>query len=801
MQFKTYKYPFIFISLCFILGIMAGKYLIHFPHSLWLTSILFCLCIVFIRTKRTTVLIGMIFCTLICAASLRYHLTTEIFPNDHITGIKTDYVNQYEGVVIDYQYKKDHSNKYLISLNKICLPDTHLLIRGEILLFTKKIEERYTYGDRIRVHASLHYPSGKRNPGQFDYRQYLISKNIYHISKVMHSDSIKVNGKNNGNWIIGKVIIPLRKYCLEMFQKYFEDQTAGLIMALILGEKQDLDRGMIDNFKKVGGVHVLAICGLHVGFIITFIFSLLSLFRLNTPAKIWGLLGVLVIYIILVRFKTPVIRASAMAILYLFGLILERKTSTYNIIFAAMTIILLFDPRELFNPGFHFSFMAVLSIIFGYDKLDQLLPLNRSIEERAKKSRTLSYFRKWVWMPFLVSLSAVIGTSPLTLYYYGLFPMYALLANLIVIPLTGVVVFLCLFLLFVGALSDILANGVAKMIQLVNLGLQYVVDAFANLPLAAVLTPIPTIFQIILLYMVILIGLNARKNLKYASMLIPLISLIFFITSKTGAQKDLQVAFLDVGQGDAAFLRFPNQRTMLIDAGNSSFQWDQGKKTILPFLQSMHSLHLTYLVGSHPHNDHIGGTLALINSLSIDTLVLSAYPFHSELYENLISTAMQKSIPLKVVYKGDWLKPDPSCRVYVLHPDSTYTQSETFSGAECNNSSVVLKVTYGSNSVLFTGDLEETGEHPLLKYEDFLESEIIKIGHHGSKTSTSEALLRHVNPIVALISVAKKNKFKHPSPVTLRRLKRYGIMTYQTSQEGAVIFSIGPERIRKVNWK
>jgi competence protein ComEC len=114
---------------------------------------------------------------------------------------------------------------------------------------------------------------------------------------------------------------------------------------------------------------------------------------------------------------------------------------------------------------------------------------------------------------------------------------------------------------------------------------------------------------------------------------------------------------------------------------------------------------------------------------------------------------------------------------------------------------VVLKVTYGANSILFTGDLEESGEQPLLQYEDFLESEILKIGHHGSKTSTSEALLQSVNPILALISVAKKNKFKHPSPRTLERLKRYGIKTYQTSQKGAVLFNLGPEKITKVGWR
>ncbi|MCK4559001.1 MAG: DNA internalization-related competence protein ComEC/Rec2 [Calditrichia bacterium] len=801
MQINIYKYPFVIISVCFIIGIITGPYFISFPYSLWSTILFFLLSLFSYWTKRTKVLNIFLVCAIISAAILRYHLAADIFPKHHIINKNIESISCFEGLVIDYQYKENHRNKYLLKIEKIYHEDMDQFTCGKVLLYTKKMQKKFKYGDRIRVKTILEIPSGKRNPGQFDYRNYLLNQNIFYIARISHRDSIKLLEEKKGNWFIQMVIIPLRKYCQKAFNKYFDDQTAGLIMALILGEKQELDRHMIDNFKKVGVVHVLAISGLHVGFIITFIFSLLSLLRLNYHSKIWGLLIVLIIYIILVRFKTPVIRASSMAILYLLGQVLERKTATYNIIFAAMTMILLFDPRELFNPGFHFSFMAVLSIIYGYDKLNQLLPVNSYIEEKRKINQWLTFFRKWIWMPFLVSFAAVIGTSPLTLYYYGMFPVYALLANLIVIPLTGIIVFLSLFLLFISVLSDILSSGIAMMIQFVNQGLQLLVDSIANLPFALFLTPIPTPTQIGIMYLLIVLALNIRKKTKLISLMMFILVLIFVISIKSGGEQDLQVAFLDVGQGDAAFLRFPNQQTMLIDAGNRSFHWDQGSKTVLPFLQSVSALHINYLVGSHAHNDHIGGFLALINAISIDTLVLNGYQFKSKLYTSLLILAKDKNIPVKTVFKGDMLSPDPSCRVYVLHPDSNYIRAETFSGAECNNSSVVLKVQYGVNSILFMGDLEKTGEQPLLQYDYFLESEILKIGHHGSSTSSSDALLEKVNPLVALISVAKKNKFRHPSPRTLERLRRHGIQTYQTSREGAVLFTIGPEKITKIVWK
>jgi competence protein ComEC len=339
------------------------------------------------------------------------------------------------------------------------------------------------------------------------------------------------------------------------------------------------------------------------------------------------------------------------------------------------------------------------------------------------------------------------------------------------------------------------------MIHVINQGLQQLVENMAGLPFASILTPIPTFVQIVIIYLLILLVLNIKKRTQIISLLIFILTFILVFSLISNRRSDLQVAFLDVGQGDAAFLRFPNQQTMLIDGGDRSFQRDEGEKTVLPFLQSVHALHINYLIGSHAHNDHIGGFLALVNSLSIDTLVLSGYQYNSRLFTSLLTAAKKKNIPIMTVIKGDILSPDPACRVYILHPDSVYNQAKNFYGAECNNSSVVLKVQYGANRILFTGDLEVSGERPLLQYDYFLESEIVKIGHHGSSTSTSDALLQKVNPLVALISVAKKNKFRHPSPKTLKRLQNYGVKTYLTSHEGAVIFSIGPEKITKIAWK
>ncbi len=263
----------------------------------------------------------------------------------------------------------------------------------------------------------------------------------------------------------------------------------------------------------------------------------------------------------------------------------------------------------------------------------------------------------------------------------------------------------------------------------------------------------------------------------------------------------IEITFLDVGQGDAILLQFPNKKTMLIDAGDASGSWDNGKVAVIPYLKQRGILRINYLVGSHPHDDHIGGFHSVIDRLSVDTVVVSPYEYPSKNYAAFLRKCNAKQIPVRRVLKGDQLFPDSTARVYILHPDSDHVVHNNSSGGECNNSSLVMKIQYGKNGVLLTGDLEMEAEPAMFPYKEFLECEIIKIAHHGSKTSSSQTLLNFVQPLVAVIPVAKKNKFKHPSPVTVERLKKQAVQTYFTSRDGAIIFKLGPEKIRKINWR
>ncbi|MCK5033383.1 MAG: DNA internalization-related competence protein ComEC/Rec2, partial [Calditrichia bacterium] len=467
--------------------------------------------------------------------------------------------------------------------------------------------------------------------------------------------------------------------------------------------------------------------------------------------------------------------------------------------FAAF-LLLVIDPRDIFNPGFQFSFAAVISIVYGYPKLNELIPLKMKLNKINRESRIKGFFFKFIWDPLLVSLAAVLGTLPLTIYYYGIMPTYAIFANILVIPLVGLIVFLGIFLVVFALFSSLVAGSLGNLIDLLFDLLKYVISVFYEFPYSYFYSATPSIFMVLLMLILVYILFNIKSRSHRLNGIGIILVLLFININHSSNSNHLEVTFLDVGQGDACFIKFPNGESMLVDGGDATKDWDQGKNTIVPFLKFNDISRIKYVVASHAHNDHIGGLTEILNTVSVDTFVISSYEFTTKKYKEMIEICEIKNVPIRYVEKGDLLYPDSSCRVYILHPSDEFVKENDFSGAECNNSSIVMKIQYGENGILLTGDAEKKAEKEYTEYADFLECEIIKIGHHGSRTSSTQNMLNYVNPMVGVISVAERNKFRHPSPVTINKLRDNNIKSFLTSTNGAVKFQISPDKIKLINW-
>lgn len=252
-----------------------------------------------------------------------------------------------------------------------------------------------------------------------------------------------------------------------------------------------------------------------------------------------------------------------------------------------------------------------------------------------------------------------------------------------------------------------------------------------------------------------------------------------------GNEKNLYVYFLDVGQGDGAFIRTPSGKNILIDGGQGSNEYDDfdaGKKVVVPFLIRKKITKIDYIVVSHSHNDHIGGLISVMKKYPVGVVYDSGFAYSSPVYTEFLKTIKNKEIKYQIVQKGDVLKWDPDLRVEVFSPKSNRLYDDP------NNNSVVLKITYGKVSFLFTGDIEDAASADLLgnygKKE--LAAEILKVPHHGSRTSSGVDFLEAVYPEIAVISCGRYNRFRHPHSTVVERYNDFGIELHRTDKEGTV---------------
>ena len=257
----------------------------------------------------------------------------------------------------------------------------------------------------------------------------------------------------------------------------------------------------------------------------------------------------------------------------------------------------------------------------------------------------------------------------------------------------------------------------------------------------------------------------------------------------------LTLTFFDVGQGDAALLKTPNDKHILIDAGVWSPGYNSGRSIILPHLQSAGIKKLDAIILSHPHADHIGGILDLIEEMPVDVIYNSGYEYDSKLYHSYLELAKKRSIPTIPLVAGDTLNVDRSILFLVLGPDGRTYNSDP------NEHSVVLNVIYGESEFLFTGDAGEDQEERLLHaYTDLLDTDILKVGHHGSRTSSSLPFLKTVTPDIAVVSLAERNRFRHPHKEALTRLQQSQAELLFTSLERAIILESDGKAIHRVRW-
>jgi competence protein ComEC len=670
-----------------------------------------------------------------------------------------------------------------------------IILIGRIRDEQKKLDSLYKAiapGNVISINGTFTKGQEERNPGEFNYNKYLRTNGISGLLTAYSVSNLKIiNHKINS---FKSLVFSIRKSIDKSISELHNQQTASLLRGLLLADRSEIDYQTKANFINSGVIHVLAVSGLHTGFIILFLLILLGRFNLYLRSVL-TIIGITA-FMVITGMHPSVVRASVMALVIIIAFLTNRSTNLINSTFLAALIILLVKPFDLYKPGFQLSFSAVLSIGLIYPILNEKILKIKFI--------TRYNFVKHFVQFCIISISAQLGTIPLTLTYFGKLSLIAIFANLIVIPAVGVIIAIAITALVFNLLLPQIAIVYGWANDFIVHYILKLINFSGRLSFSHLIITNFSLYDSLIFYILLIIILHSFKR-AFSKMVFAMILALsvfnFYILSSIDNKHilkkgELNVLMIDVGQGDSFLVYFPDGKTALIDAGSVSKFYDNGERIIIPLLNYLGIDKIDYGFISHMDLDHYGGFLSLIHDKKImkiykpkiDSQDIVDIRFEKYLRENNVPYSYYDKKELSV----------GNAKIYILNKKD----DRFYKNASKNNRSGTLKFEYGKESILFTGDMEKPEENHLENiYGEFLNSDVLKVAHHGSITSSSIKFINFVKPEISLVSVGIQNRYGHPSSTVVNRLKLTGSKVFRTDKLGAVCLRFNTDSVYVYNWR
>ena len=681
--------------------------------------------------------------------------------------------SQYTGMILDVKDEKDYKDVYVIKL----ISDNKYINGKKFLINVKKDNEKLEYGDQINFVGEFLEPDSKRNYGGFDYSLYLKTQKIFGTFNVQN---FKIISKNNGNKI-QKNIMNFKQYVKETLRKYLNKDEAELGIGLVIGDRTGISKEVENDFKDSNLTHMLAVSGSHFTYIILAVGYVNKMIKRNRLGKIIVII-VIILFMNLTGNTASVARSGIMAIMMVIASLFYRRADIWTSMAVALLIQIIDNPYVIFDIGLQLSYGGVIGIVLLNEKITNTL--TRYLNKKESK------IKQYVITAISVTLSANIIIIPMMLLNFNTLSFSFIISNLLAGPLLGVIVILAFILLFASLLLGSLLKPLFSVLNLLINMLIKIAHICANLPFSKVYMPTPNILLVIIFYLCLAVKIYGYKKEKYINIILEIIiEFNFFFPILNSKVQDLEINFIDVGQGDSTLIRV-NDKSILIDGGGSAFESesDVGEMTLLPFLLDRGLISIDYVIVSHFDADHYKGLIYVIENLKINNVVISTLGQESNDFNEFLDLVRKNNINILEVKMGDILKVG-NAKIEILHPNR-----EQINDNVKNNNALVFKFIWNDFSILFTGDIEEVAEEKILSiYKNNLEklqSTVLKVAHHGSKTSSTNSFLEAVNPQIALIGVGKNNKFGHPNQGVIDRLNNLNCKIYRTDEMGEISISV-----------
>ncbi|WP_413382420.1 DNA internalization-related competence protein ComEC/Rec2 [Alkalihalobacillus sp. 1P02AB] len=633
-------------------------------------------------------------------------------------------------------------------------------------------------GDVCYMDGQLETPQKATNFFGFNYAEFLYFNQIHWLFAVEPS-SVTCQTRE-GTW--GQSLQNFRQQQMYQLEERLDPEIAGMMIALLFGERMFFEEEILNAYQRLGVFHLLAISGLHVGLIISALFYLMIRFGVSRERTQELLICFLPIYALLAGAAPPVMRACGMTMIVLLSLRLQKRIPSLLAISAVFFLYLLVNPYALFQLGFQLSFLISFGLILSSQTISR---------------RYTSYFSRL----FIVSALAQLLSLPFLLYHFFEQSWLQIPLNLFYIPLISLIilplVFTTYFLSFVlPFMSDWLLLFLVNVLSNVHIGLQVIENwSFHYFTVGRPNSFSLLAISFLLLFTFLLWERGKRGWWKLVlcgwSLLVALHLIIPYLDPTT------KITMIDIGQGDSFLIELPfNQATYLLDTGGTirfqeedwqirRSQFEVGEDVLVPFLKAKGIRKIDKLILSHGDFDHVGGVLAVLKHVKVKEILYPKGPM-DEGEIALFQQWQPYGADLTFIEKGEYWSVG-NAEFYVLAPTGVESGR--------NERSMVLYAVLDGLSWLFTGDLEEEGERRLVQNFPRMTVDVLKVGHHGSRTSTTDLLLNHLQPQIAFISAGRNNRFGHPHPDVVHRLQEEGVIIYRTDLDGAVVMQLkGSER-------
>ena len=626
-------------------------------------------------------------------------------------------------------------------------------------------------GDSICYEASWYPIESPTVPGAFDTEKWLRGQGLAGYGKVLHWKSWR------GQWTPERSFHRFRNWIRNKLSQFLDPAETGLLMGLLAGDRSGIPEALRSDFQRSGLVHVLAISGFHVVLLAGFLMTFLK--ATGLPHRIVRVTGILLLllYVPVTGGSPAVRRAVIMFAVPQAGMLLQRPAAALNSLGVALLILALPNPDIIWNPGFQLSAAATLGIILGSSHN----PL-KALPEGLSKNKLWSKFQNFILEPTYVTLCATLATAPFLIYHFKTLAPLAWLGNIVIVPLiswgmeAGLFALMSPFDFLTGTFcsaASVLLRSASLLTRLLS----------ASSAASVTVGPYPP-FVLLLMGFAFALLTSIRKNrlgaILFSMGLLFFSGFYFACNYRDVVWPTWSLTAIDIGQGDAILITTPSGRNILIDSGPNDRR-DSGKDIIVPYLRHSRILTLDALVVTHADADHFGGTLGIVESFPVKELWVSecARLEPKPAWIKTMAVALERGIPLRDIGRGfTWS--ENFFEIRALHPVSSGKCAET------NEESITLRVKGLGHSAILTGDLTVAGEKKILRSHAFLKSDVLKLGHHGSKTSSSRNFLTAVEPKLALVSSGRKNRFHHPHKQVTDRLDSLGIPYLNTAKRGTI---------------